>query len=763
MPVIILQGIFGTIPSAAQSFTTMYLQWALEELGSDARLWHLKTLARSQCQRSVIQDGVKFYSGVGSPVRWTVLAGVLRSKLAGLGWRHGWRRLGGLALQHHLCRRSKTSQQDCVANAETCPVGVVADHVLMLLSHPESYAMDLRLIDAHETVHRWEILGASLGYYIWNLPGFRLLDVLYSGWPLFALLRALRPRLARLVNFRGAPHATPEALDLAARLKKAKEARDTGQRRLSRLDADYISAVSLCQILESHGMDKWTGCPLTSAHEALETALATASDLKEMERHVERAEEHLRKFLWWLQAPGEAWKAPGARIATLMFIAADCMLPLLARLQKRLEHLVELKRPTPAGAMCPALELPEQGVLMAEAAYAADFHQAMEEMVPEFGSRPVDLETSANQSSKEAWVTFLWGGTSAGAKRAAELNSEVIRTMVHSVRKWETHRRAFLVLAVGSLPARVAAELRRADLKVRTIRENETIPIWRAEFVKKPEGLGDWFTDRNLTRTFAQLAAWALKDFERVVVLDADTLVVQRCEELFRLPMHFAASLETHRDQETFSRLQSLGRTYLVNAGVMVIRPNLHLLRRIRRGADFPAFRYHAEKIGVMGEATFQSLIDTYLTTENYWRLGVVLWDQAGRFDGCRAGLGSSQVVSAWMAHGRVHCLLPIDYNFCADFPHVFFASYDYLAQAKADAPKQPARHLRAELIRKTLRLYWSSGLLRGLPKILHFPGHLRKPWQRWLPAARSPWDEAWWSAHAEMCRSSPTPCRLRC
>lgn len=27
------------------------------------------------------------------------------------------------------------------------------------------------------------------------------------------------------------------------------------------------------------------------------------------------------------------------------------------------------------------------------------------------------------------------------------------------------------------------------------------------------------------------------------------------------------------------------------------------MLRRIRRGADFPAFRYHAEKIGVMGEA----------------------------------------------------------------------------------------------------------------------------------------------------------------
>ena len=29
---------------------------------------------------------------------------------------------------------------------------------------------------------------------------------------------------------------------------------------------------------------------------------------------------------------------------------------------------------------------------MAEAAYAADFHQAMEEMVPEFGSRALDTQ-----------------------------------------------------------------------------------------------------------------------------------------------------------------------------------------------------------------------------------------------------------------------------------------------------------------------------------------------------------------------------------
>ena len=31
--------------------------------------------------------------------------------------------------------------------------GVVVGHILMLLSHPESYAFDIRLLDSHEEAH----------------------------------------------------------------------------------------------------------------------------------------------------------------------------------------------------------------------------------------------------------------------------------------------------------------------------------------------------------------------------------------------------------------------------------------------------------------------------------------------------------------------------------------------------------------------------------------------------------------------------------
>ena len=36
----------------------------------------------------------------------------------------------------------------------------------------------------------------------------------------------------------------------------------------SRLELEYLAAVSLCKIVSSHGMEKWTGCPVVQAHEA---------------------------------------------------------------------------------------------------------------------------------------------------------------------------------------------------------------------------------------------------------------------------------------------------------------------------------------------------------------------------------------------------------------------------------------------------------------------------------------------------------------
>ena len=54
-------------------------------------------------------------------------------------------------------------------------------------------------------------------------------------------------------------------------------------------------------------------------------------------------------------------------------------------------------------------------------------------------------------------------------------------------------------------------------------------------------------------------------------------------------------------------------------------------------------------------------------------------------------------------------------------------------------------------LVRKDL----ASASQSQAPKILHWPGELRKPWQRLHPRARSVWDSAWWRAHRAMCHES--------
>jgi len=296
--------------------------------------------------------------------------------------------------------------------------------------------------------------------------------------------------------------------------------------------------------------------------------------------------------------------------------------------------------------------------------------------------------------------------------------------------------------------------------------------MWESTYINKPRHMGNWFKDRGIQPSFAQLAAWTLTDYDRVVVLDGDTLMLQPCDELFRLPMIFAAAPETHGDQEDMSKLDPGERTYLLNAGVMVLRPSLFIFERMKKAASQPALRYLAEKIGVSGEATFQSLMDAYLQSDKFWRVGPVLWDSHGRFEGCLLrGAGSrsannSNVVTAWMATGRIYCSLPLDYNFYVDFPHVIFTSMDYLNHVgdyQQKAKKDTEKMHRLRLMRKSLEWYWQRGLMRGTPKIVHFPGEKRKPWQRWLNCARSPWDEAWWAEHQAMCATSRAPCRIKC
>ena len=52
-------------------------------------------------------------------------------------------------------------------------------------------------------------------------------------------------------------------------------------------------------------------------------------------------------------------------------------------------------------------------------------------------------------------------------------------------------------------------------------------------------------------------------------------------------------------------------------------------------------------------------------------------------------------------------------------------------------------------------RLNMEWGIDRTGLKILHWPGELRKPWQRYAPVARSAFDQMWWDAYRGMCRDS--------
>jgi len=351
--------------------------------------------------------------------------------------------------------------------------------------------------------------------------------------------------------------------------------------------------------------------------------------------------------------------------------------------------------------------------------------------------------------------------------------------MAHSVRQAEAPlKRSFIVMAVGELPPEVETDLQADGLRVRPVRDNETLASWETEWVIRPENSGCWFKDRGLLPSFAQLAAWSLQEFDRLVLLDADTLMLENCDELFQLGRTaFAASPEIHTDQEDYTRGGGKVRTYLINAGVLSIRPNAGILKPLRDAMRRPDFRMAVEKIGVFGVPNFQSLIDMFMLDQTH-RHGMALWSPSG-FEGCFfwpntglrdavAGPALGRPAPASSLSGGDHCLLPMDYNFYVDFPHAFQAAFNFREAALRGAASSAAGSAtwnvpRQVLLNATVAWIRKTGLLRDKPKIVHFPGLKRKPWQRYVAASRSPWDELWWRMHAQMCARSAAPCRIRC
>ncbi|CAE7407559.1 unnamed protein product [Symbiodinium natans] len=126
---------------------------------------------------------------------WRAFAAALSQQLQSAS-RHGWRRFLGHALRHHRCRGKQL--EACEEIIGFCPLGLVSAHLMLLLSAPRAYSLDARLFLPSAPAHPLEQLGVGVGYFLWNPVGYKLRDLVYSGWPIFALLRELRLKLPRL-------------------------------------------------------------------------------------------------------------------------------------------------------------------------------------------------------------------------------------------------------------------------------------------------------------------------------------------------------------------------------------------------------------------------------------------------------------------------------------------------------------------------------------------------------------------------------------
>ncbi|CAE8693955.1 unnamed protein product [Polarella glacialis] len=769
----------------ADSVNLAALASLLEE--EDARLPYLKTLSVSQCLRHR-RTGI----AGGGHTHWRAFAKKLKDNL-GSAAGHGWRHLGGLALQHQLCRNGTHSWQDCGVSAAFCPLGILSAHLVLLLGAPSGYAMDGRLVDAATPAHRWERLGLGLGYMFWNPTGYTLLDILYSEWPIFSLLRELRWSLPRLSQAPGGRRRGRGSMDEGP----PQEFLRVASLRRSAIDlhgkdaAGMMMARLLClyrpKDIPEAPVD---GCPVVEAESALaqaEALLRETADAWSLRTHlrfeaaVRSADVRLQQFLSWFQPSKANFRAPGARLATFLLIAGDVVLPRLERLQRlisrslRARHLASGSPSSSLGAktstFCPAAdEAAEQGALAAEATYIRDFYVQLATHHHHSRAPP----PSPRYVGDEAWVVFLWGGHGVKAQKSAWMHAEAIRTLAFSVRKAEAPlQRAFLVLSVGELPAGLEQELLAEGLRVRPSAPNETLPIWNAERHRKS---GVWFAERGLNPVFAQLAAWTLVEFRRVVVLDADTLVLANCDELFALgPVAFASGYEIHQEQLDISRHDG-SRTYLINAGVMSLKPDLGFLAYLKAVSATTAFQARMEHYAEGLFPTFQQLMDLFLL-ETSNRRGFVSWDD-GHFRGCASTAEAGSAGSVWAPLQELqelipparlgildHCRLPLDFHFLVDFPHVFQVAHACLEILAKDLPAGTVETVpRRTLLNSTASwLRRTRQLVGALPKLIHWPGLLRKPWQRFRAVSRSPWDEHWWKMHQEMCDHSDAPCRIAC
>jgi len=249
----------------------------------------------------------------------------------------------------------------------------------------------------------------------------------------------------------------------------------------------------------------------------------------------------------------------------------------------------------------------------------------------------------------------------------------------------------------------------------------------------------------DLSLGWLRLHLWRMTEYERIVYIDADCVVVGSLEPLFALPpsVHLAAAALGPE------RLQNL------NVGVMSLVPDEEVFHAMRSALATGTLHGHPEfrRGGFLDQAWLDLFFHWHSALP---RGGRVLWDRVALIGPSHFGsLAVESTVCPPSAASLAHktqlfkavssgvgspsggaplgvCLLDPGFNFLVSFP-----AFNWQDEEGVAPHESCAEALGAEGI--------------GL-RVLHWPGDIWKPWDRYtgVPWSRSVADELWWSALGE-------------
>jgi len=146
----------------------------------------------------------------------------------------------------------------------------------------------------------------------------------------------------------------------------------------------------------------------------------------------------------------------------------------------------------------------------------------------------------------EAWVTLSTNDTYA-------LGALVL---AHSLKKSGTSRQ-IVIMVTSNVSSKIRDELSRVFDSVIEVNVLDSHDTENLALIGRPD----------LGITFTKLHCWRLTQYTKCVFLDADTLLLQNCDDLF--------------DREELSAAPDIGWPDCFNSGVFVFRPNLNTYQQL--------------------------------------------------------------------------------------------------------------------------------------------------------------------------------------